>query len=517
MTEKTCLLCKRSNISGSQIRLQSTNINPNLLAKKPRKRRKAKNYVELLVVRPNATSQQKATINKLTSSDLKLLAGTNLNLSELYKLKQLSKPPVSIAEEHTYNNLNIIGNIPNANLESKMEISDLNVVTPSEKFIAVEKPNLEPVELVSPKVNQELPLVEDIIEHEEGESEQVEKGSLHPAVVEEHIPDVIDPYKPSKHKAGIRNEKYLEETTARTLASYIEVCGHLRNPQRGFNALHFYRTRAKHKFISYPVKNIKIYNAVLRGFAHKGDFIKIQEVLAIMNEEHIKLNIHSYIAIFECLGRVSYKNSHLKEVRKYVKEALSKGFLFNQMMNQGSFLNDEREMVLKSLRAYDPDYTPQYDEPTVWYNNHLVNHLNDDSQKCMREIEYKNNLGLFSPEKLKECVEKQLKLEKAGYVGIKSIESRGPISDEVKRYRQTLEQHYKMWEKAALTAFLRDLSTLSAQRSVMSMEPYLRSIPVKDFVTIIVEEAKRMAQNSETYSPTVKMLYKELGGRVYAR
>nr|CAH7742484.1 unnamed protein product [Callosobruchus chinensis] len=329
---------------------------------------------------------------------------------------------------------------------------------------------------------------------------------------------MTDPYIPNKHKkTGIKNEKYQEEAAARTLASYVEVCSHLRNPQRGFNALHFYRMRSKHKYISYSVKNIKIYNAVLIGFAHKGDFSKLQEVLSIMNEEQIQLNLHSYIAIFECLGRLNFKGSNLKEVRRFGKEALSKGFLFDQMMNQGSFLNDEREMVLKTMRAYDSEYTPKYDEPTVWYNNHLVNHLNDDSQKCLSEIEYKSNLGLFTPEKLRECVEKQLSLEKAGYVEIKSIESRGPASYEVKRYRATLEQHYKMWEKAALRAYLRDLSTLSAQRSVTSMEPYLRSIPVKDFITIIIEEAKRLAQNSETYSPTVNMLYKELGGRVYAR
>lgn len=51
----------------------------------------------------------------------------------------------------------------------------------------------------------------------------------------------------------------------------------------------------------------------------------------------------------------------------------------------------------------------------------------------------------------------------------------------------------------------------------MNMEPYLRCIPIKDFVAIIIEEAKKIAEGSETYSPTVTMLYKDLGHRVYAR
>lgn len=74
-----------------------------------------------------------------------------------------------------------------------------------------------------------------------------------------------------------------------------------------------------------------------------------------------------------------------------------------------------------------------------------------------------------------------------------------------------------MWEKDATIAFNRDLSALNAKRSAFNMEPFLRCIPVKDFVAIIVEEAKKMSQGSETYSPTATMLYRELGHKVYSR
>lgn len=42
---------------------------------------------------------------------MKLLARTNFNLGELYKLKSLSKS-ISHVGEHTYNNLNFLENIP---------------------------------------------------------------------------------------------------------------------------------------------------------------------------------------------------------------------------------------------------------------------------------------------------------------------------------------------------------------------------------------------------------------------
>ncbi|CAH1964297.1 unnamed protein product [Acanthoscelides obtectus] len=526
MTEKTCLLCKRSSISGSQVRLQSTNVNPIVQAKNPKKRRKIKNYVELLVVRPNATSQQKATIKKLTSSDLKLLASTNLNLSELYKLKELSETPVNTSVEHTYNNLNIIGNIPITNSEPKLEFINLNVDTRSEKIVVCEIPSLTPPEVATTKVKNILPLVEEAIELEEEEelNQSKHRGSLHPAFVEEHIPDVIEAKEDSAApvKTGETNakheKKYWEEITSRTLASYIEVCCHLRNPQRGLNALAFYRARSKRCTTQFPsVNNVKVYNVLLKGFAHKGDFAKIQEVLHIMTEEKVQLNVHSFVAIYECLGRVNFKDNHLREIRKYGKEALAKGITFHKMMNEGTFLNDEREMVLRSMQAYDAKYSTLYDKPIVWYNNHLLNHLNHDAQKDFKEIQYEPNRGLFTPERLKECVDRQIELEREGYVTVESIEARGPVSEEVQRYRTTLDEHYKMWEESALLAFYRDLQTLSAQRSAMNLEPYLRCIPVKYIVAIIVDEAKRIAQGSETYSPTVKMLYQDLGNKVYAR
>lgn len=80
-----------------------------------------------------------------------------------------------------------------------------------------------------------------------------------------------------------------------------------------------------------------------------------------------------------------------------------------------------------------------------------------------------------------------------------------------------VEDHIKIWEKAALEGFNRDLATLTARRSALSLEPYLRSIPAKDFVQIIVDEAKKIGQGSETYSPTCQQLYKELGLKVYSR
>lgn len=58
-------------------------------------------------------------MQKLTSSDLKLLASTNFNLGELHKLKTLSKNITHLGE-HTFNNWNFMGSVPN--VSTSMEL-----------------------------------------------------------------------------------------------------------------------------------------------------------------------------------------------------------------------------------------------------------------------------------------------------------------------------------------------------------------------------------------------------------
>lgn len=348
-------------------------------------------------------------------------------------------------------------------------------------------------------------------------------NSFQPEVLDESQeiePDIVRTTKERKNTTKTENlQQYRDEIVTNTLAAFIEICGILKTPQRGLNALHFHRHRTgKLAKRCRPLTDVKIYNSLLKAFAVRGSYEKCTEILSIAKEDNVELNLHSYVILLECLGRINNKNSHLKNIKTVVKEALSKDFTFDRMMNDGVFLNDEREIVLKALKAYDPNYIPKYDQPSLQYKNHLVNCLNNDFQLNWTSKKYnKANGGLFTPKSLSEKIDKQLEYEKASYITIKSIEARSESTEEIKEYRKVLSEHYKMWEESAQTAFVRDLSTLTAQRSAISFEPYMRSIPVKEFVTIIVDEAIKLAQGSETYSPTVHMLHRSLGNRVYAK
>lgn len=72
--------------------------------------------------------QQKTAVKRLNPNDLKIFTTTNFDLSELYKLKSFSHNTTFI-EEHTYNNLTVIENIPRPDISEEKDILKTNLNT----------------------------------------------------------------------------------------------------------------------------------------------------------------------------------------------------------------------------------------------------------------------------------------------------------------------------------------------------------------------------------------------------
>lgn len=47
-------------------------------------------------------------------------------------------------------------------------------------------------------------------------------------------------------------------------------------------------------------------------------------------------------------------------------------------MDKSIFTNDKREIVLSSIKRFDPNFQPIYTPPFLTYDNELVNSLNDN-------------------------------------------------------------------------------------------------------------------------------------------
>lgn len=236
---------------------------------------------------------------------------------------------------------------------------------------------------------------------------------------EEEHPEELE--KKSTNEKKQFNYAYAQEISCKTLAAYGDICSVLKNPQRGLNALIF----TKNKGISRkpkPVilKNVNVYNSVLKGFAQKGDYNKIKEVISLMKEADVPRNVQSHIYVLECLGRTNMTDNHQTEINEYVDEMLNNGISFDSIMNEGAFYEGQRNMVLNAMNVYRHAYKPEYLQPSLHYSNHLVNHLNNKEQY---EITSCDESGLFAEESMVKAIKKQLDLEKGGYVTVSLLRS----------------------------------------------------------------------------------------------
>lgn len=233
-----------------------------------------------------------------------------------------------------------------------------------------------------------------------------EEEEVHP---EEHVKKAI-------YEKKQFNYAYVEEISSKTLAAYGDICSVLKNPQRGLNAFYFAKNKGKsRKSKTIVLKNVNVYNSILKGFAQKGDYSKMKDVISLIKDANVQRNVQSHIYMLECLGRINIKDSRLKDISEYVNEMFKDRISFDQLMNEGAFYEGQRDLVLKAMNAYSPSYKPKYLKPKLHYSNHLVNQLNNNEQyQSLKKV-------LFKEESVVDATRKQLELEKGGYVTVSQL------------------------------------------------------------------------------------------------
>lgn len=231
--------------------------------------------------------------------------------------------------------------------------------------------------------------------------------------------EVKDEVKIKAQEQKVKVELLLkQEVVSKTLAAYIEICDLANMPQRGLGALTAYKFKCQNQETNLPITKTNVYNAALKSLANVGNFTKMEDILKYMESLNVNLDIQSYVAIFECLGRCNIHNNHLREIRIYGKEAIWKGFTFDRILNEGILLNDQREYVLSAMQAYDKDYIPKYIPPNVQYNNSLLDELNNKEQLVFNERNNVRLTGIFTKKNIKKMIEEQMRIEKNGYVTV---------------------------------------------------------------------------------------------------
>ncbi|CAH2044038.1 unnamed protein product, partial [Iphiclides podalirius] len=113
----------------------------------------------------------------------------------------------------------------------------------------------------------------------------------------------------------------------------------------------------------------------------------------------------------------------------------------------------------------------------------------------------------------------QLDMEMDGEIEVQNIAVNEEETDAVKLYRSKLQETENEWRIVIKDAFLRNLGTLKSQsnasHSAITLYPYLKVLETDQFVELMMGEIFKLVDGSETYSPTLKLLQRDLGTQVY--
>lgn len=329
------------------------------------------------------------------------------------------------------------------------------------------------------------------------------------------------------------------------LHAYLDSCVQNGMINRGFLTVLNYRN----KYLGSPATGIKIndihlYNRLIHGYAEKENLQKCREMMNIIQEDQIKPNEQTYANILECIGRLSENNLMMEKYRLtekslieivdgYLKDAENYKFNANDIVDNSIFVKDQREAVLRAIRMVSPEFEPLYSVPILTYNNPLLNELNEhvqeisynpieNSDSVVPGNEIMNSKRGFQQNELADFARQQLEQELCGYVTIKSIQKFNSPNAYVLHYRAKIEELKKTWREKIISSFNRDLNSLrhiesSRSRGEPNLLPYLRALEVEEYAEIILHEIRYLAGGSETYSPTVAQLFRNLGNKVQTR
>nr|XP_045605843.1 DNA-directed RNA polymerase, mitochondrial-like isoform X1 [Procambarus clarkii] len=311
-----------------------------------------------------------------------------------------------------------------------------------------------------------------------------------------------------------------EESFNQSLTAYVSICISLGMLNRAIHTLLYYRNCSKQrKFASQKINSIHPYNAVLLGYAEKGNFKRMEEILKWLDEDNIVPNETTFAALLNCLGQEPESPTNTNNINGCFSTMEKAGIDIQALFEKVEFVRDGHESTLRAIQRVIPSFKPKQETFPAGFRCNLVNELNTSlySTKVTSPAE-----GAVTEDQLAAWAEEQFALEVKSELVIDSIEKKMNAED-TQYYREMLEFWEDKWRKVLHQTLVTQLNALKkcffANRldKRMTLYPYLISIPPEEFVSIMMQEIYRLARGSETFSFSKYALYRRLGENVYNR
>ena len=300
--------------------------------------------------------------------------------------------------------------------------------------------------------------------------------------------------------------KTLHDSCHTVVAAYFDVYVNSGELDNAYG--HFKQVRAE-KRSKYSVDSVLIYNILLRGFARRFEFARIQELWRDMLTRGIKPDLDSYISSMIALSNAdASKNVYRAVYSQVYREFTENGYTVESALKQGSFQFQDRALFIRGLN-YFTDTPPTGVYKDAPYENPLLSDLPvtaDQLESQLRDVLTRSDLD--------PLIHRQLRDEYKRLVKVPSIvKDRFHVTPTAQQFMADLEAEWRTHLTTLFTDKIRRKSKLARESRGQNLNMYLflSAVPVGTLVDIVLNSAKYLAKNSDTYSLSSKQLVFQLG------
>ncbi|VVC87266.1 unnamed protein product, partial [Leptidea sinapis] len=492
VNEITCSFCRQVLLDSHTTekfilaRHQSTNTASALRSLKKKGKHKAyKKYGELLEVSGANTTESKVSISKLHASHLSKLASSPISLGQLHQLTKPVKKTKSIEVDpellETVKKKILKKSNPDSNLAddkcalvfTNHKISSLEYKLRTKHYLDSVKQsyyNFRKATLFDQRLTDLRYAINEGVTQELDFDAQSISGNDKTILKSPH--SVFRELFVENNSLNNYDHDLMNQITMLQQAELKQKrkkrLEKRRAAQEGHKVLKHYRQRcANARHLEHPcVRDVKIYNTLLHGYASIGKLDSVRELLSYMSEDGITMDAQTYAAVFECVERSDLIEKEAV-LNIYHKQMMDKGIQLNDLLAKTKFLFDQREVVLKAVRRIEENFTPHYEPPPLDYNCPLLEKLKLDNIENRMGLVTSPASGLLTLDEMKTLGKQQLELELKGEMD-----------------REKLSVAEKEWREVIRDAFVRNLSTLksrsNASHSAITLYPYLKVLQVQN-------------------------------------
>jgi len=261
------------------------------------------------------------------------------------------------------------------------------------------------------------------------------------------------------------------------------------------------------------VKNTLIYDKVMRGFARKNDFGKIQELWRDILASGLQPSMESYISAMMTFSISDPSKNVFKTIFKQVYDDFtSAGFTLEQALNQGNFLLDDKKKFMKAVSKFINQDNLEKNTQEVTLPVPLVADV-----EAAGSASLKSHLDtVLNRQDLDPLLKRQLEMETTPMVKIASISNKStPTTQKFRQFTDSVEDDWRVTVSQALSSKISSRKKLPIylRGSTINMHQFLTCVDIEKLTDILLARATDII-NSENFSRPVTQIISGLGNDV---